>query len=374
MTDSNLISHTRKGCFDRYREQSALNPDLFPESLTVLRHADVVRILEDHESYSNAVSQHLSVPNGMDPPEHTPFRELIEPYFTAGRMNAFAPDCLNIAREIIRACAEESEVEVMQKMAAPYVLKVQCVWLGWPESMHNELWQWMEATRVAVKTRDRSALADQADHFTQMVQSQLDLRREAGVNAPEDITTELLKAQVNGRPLTDTEIISILRNWTAGEVGTLSASVGIIMNFCAENPALQQQLREDHRHWEEAIDEILRLHAPLLSNRRVTRCPVNHGGKTLPADTRLIIPWESANRDPEAFPNPDTFQWGRDPDKNLLWGKGIHVCPGAPLAKLQLKIFMRELLSQIPDIRPGKSQTPAAFPGTGFEELFLKFG
>ncbi len=372
MTDSNIISHTSAGCFDVFREQSGPPAELFPGSLAVLRHADVVRILEDHKSYSNVVSQHLSVPNGMDPPEHGPFRKLIEPYFSQARMDAFTPQCRTIARELINACLDEKETEVMQDLAAPYVLKVQCAWLGWPESMHDELWQWMEATRQAVKTKDRSALAEQAEHFTLMVQAQLDLRREAAANAPDDITTDLMKEQVNGRPLSDTEIISILRNWTAGEVGTLSASVGILMNFCAEHPDIQMQLREFRGHLEEAIDEILRMHAPLLSNRRVTRCPVNHGGETLPPDSKLTLVWEAANRDPAAFPCPEKFQWGRDPEKNLLWGKGIHVCPGAPLAKLQLKIFLRELLSQVREIRPGKRKCPASFPGTGFEELYLQ--
>src|SRR5690606_17135344 len=68
---------------------------------TFFRHADVMRALMDHETFSNAVSQHLSVPNGMDPPEHTPYRRLIEPYFGPDRMEAFRPVCQRIARNVV---------------------------------------------------------------------------------------------------------------------------------------------------------------------------------------------------------------------------------------------------------------------------------
>ncbi|WFB36720.1 cytochrome P450 [Kiritimatiellota bacterium B12222] len=372
MSHSTHITHTTPEAFDPFIHAQTPAPDLFPGTVPILNHKEMVAILADHERYSNAVSQHLSVPNGMDPPEHGPFRKLIEPYFSASRMQDFEPACRDIAKRLIASCAKQGDTDIMRELATPYVLQIQCAWMGWPQEIHDDLWQWWQESRKAMKTGDRNRIKQQADHFTAMVQTQIDERRQLGENAPQDLTTELMKEQVNGKPLSDDEIISILRNWTAGEVGTLSASVAIILHFCAEHPDIQNEIRQHPAQLETAIDEILRLHAPLLTNRRVTRCPVEHAGTTLPENTKLTLVWQAANRDPETFPCPHAFKWDRDPDQNLLWGKGIHVCPGAPLAKLQLRMFMEELFTQIQSIHPGKIYQPASFPETGFEALFLQ--
>lgn len=89
------------------------------------------------------------------------------------------------------------------------------------------------------------------------------------------MTDRLRRSKVQDRLLSDEEIVSILRNWTAGEVGTIAASVGILLHFLAENDEILQQVRAAPEKLPEAIDEILRLHGPLVANRRVARCPVS---------------------------------------------------------------------------------------------------
>lgn len=187
---------------------------------SLFRHADVRRVLEDHATFSNAASRHLSVPNAMDPPEHSRFRRLIEPYFGPEPMADFAPTC--------RAIAE--------------------------------------------------ALVDRL-------------------------------------------------------------------------PA--------------AIDEILRLDASLMSNRRLTTRPAEIGGRRLAAGERLTILWGSTNRDEAVFGDPDEVRLDRDPADNLLYGAGIHVCPGAPLARMELRHFLEALLettrelSLVPDRPPVRARYPA---------------
>src|SRR5690606_10666274 len=119
----------------------------------------------------------------------------------------------------------------------------------------------------------------------------LAVRRKAGADAPDDITTHLLRNTSLGRPLTQDEIVSILRNWTVGELGTFAASIGIIVHYLASNPDIQQQLRDQPDLMPAANDEILRMHAPLIMNRRVTTREVELGGRTLPAGTRIAVIW-----------------------------------------------------------------------------------
>lgn len=120
----------------------------------------------------------------------------------------------------------------------------------------------------------------------------------------------LLHERVEGRALTDEEIASILRNWTAGERGTIAAAVGILVEYLAARPQLQQQLRMEPARLPAAIDEILRIHAPLVANRRVTTCPVEIGGRQIGAGERVTILWASANRDEAVFGDPDEFLLG----------------------------------------------------------------
>lgn len=187
------------------------------------------------------------------------------------------------------------------------------------------------------------------------------------------MTDRLRRSKVQDRLLSDEEIVSILRNWTAGEVGTIAASVGILLHFLAENDEILQQVRAAPEKLPEAIDEILRLHGPLVANRRVARCPVNIGGREIPEGARLSVLWISANRDATVFEDARQFRWGRDQSKNLLYGAGIHVCPGAPLARLELRVIMEEILRSTDRLQLSDTPVKAAYPASGYARLMLNW-
>lgn len=340
---------------------------------SLFRHADIMHVLTDHETYSNAVSRFPSVPNGMDPPEHTAYRRLIEPYFEPLQMEAFAPVCREVAVRLVQALPEQARVELMADFAQIFALQIQCAWLGWPVELHEPLRLWTLKNQAATLARDEAAMSAVALEFDGYIKDLLTARRNAGSAAPDDVTTRLLRDHALGRPLTDDEIVSILRNWTVGELGTIAASIGIVVHYLAGHAALQQQLREQPPLLPAAIDEILRIHAPLVMNRRVTTRQVSLGGRTLAAGTRLALIWASANRDEAVFGDPDAFRLDRDPQLNLLYGAGIHVCPGAPLARLELRIVMEELLERTRRIALLADQQPvkAFFPASGFSSLPL---
>lgn len=340
---------------------------------SLFRHADVMRVLMDHETYSNAVSRFPSVPNGMDPPEHTAYRRLIEPYFEPQQMEAFAPVCREVAVRLVQALPEQADVELMADFAQIFALQIQCAWLGWPVELHEPLRLWTLKNQAATLARDEAAMSAVALEFDGYIKDLLTARRNAGSAAPDDVTTRLLRDQALGRPLTDDEIVSILRNWTVGELGTIAASIGILVHYLAGHAALQQQLREQPALLPAAIDEILRIHAPLVMNRRVTTREVTLGERTLAAGTRLALIWASANRDEAVFGDPDEFRLDREPQLNLLYGAGIHVCPGAPLARLELRVVMEELLGRTRRMALLADQQPvkAFFPASGFSSLPL---
>lgn len=341
---------------------------------SVYRYRDVQRIVADHDTFSNAVSRHLSVPNGMDPPEHTAFRRAIEPYFSAERVARFEPHCRRLAARLSDGLDDGATVEFMDAFAGAFAAAVQCAFLGWPRSLEGTLRTWTARNQAATRDADRERLADLAREFELQVEALLDERRERRVSPVADVTAGLLHERVEGRPLRIEEIVSILRNWTVGEVGTIQAAVGILAGYLAAHPDLQRQLRAEPERMAYAIDEILRLDGPLVANRRRATCPVKLGGHPIAAEAHLSIVWIAANRDPEVFEDPGEFRWDRDPADNLLYGAGIHVCPGAPLARMELGVAMEELLRATTWIEPadGEPARRATSPAAGFERLPLR--
>ncbi len=356
--------------YDRMRGQC---PVAFSDyqNWTLFRHGDVMRVLEDHQTFSSAASSHLSVPNGMDPPEHTPYRQVIEPYFSKQAMREFEPTCRRIARNLVHSLPDRQPFDVVERFSRAFALQIQCAFMGWPESLHEPLREWVLKNHRATLARDRQAMTDVAHEFDGYIKDLLESRRQAGANAPEDVTTSLMDETVNGHTMTDEELTSLMRNWTVGELGTISASVSILLSYLAKHPDLRQSLADDTAALPDAIDEILRMDAPLMSNRRVTTRDVEIGGRRIPAGEKITILWASANRDEKVFGDPDAFCPQKNRDQNLLYGAGIHVCPGAPLARMELRILMEEFLSAVDTLEPARDDQPdrAVFPTGGFSYL-----
>ena len=338
---------------------------------SLFAHSDVVRALDDHCTFSNIVSHHLSVPSGMDPPQHTAYRRLIERHFEPARVAAFEPLCRTISANLVSGLTRNTKIDLVAQFARLFAVQIQCAFLGWPASLHEPLLQWVRRNHEATLARDTRRMAAVALEFDGYITVLLEARRAAGAAAPHDITTDILRERIGNRPLNHEEIVSILRNWTVGELGTITACVGILCHYLAKHPEVQQQLRGTPALLPAAIDEILRLHAPLISNRRVTTAPVEIGGRKIQAGERITLMWASANRDEAIFDAPDEFRLDRDPTRNLLYGRGIHVCPGAQLARLELRVIMEELLkwSQRIALIPGEQPTIAIYPASGFSAL-----
>lgn len=368
---SDAVQSDQIEAYDAMRERC---PVAFSDYLqwSLMRHDDVMRVLEDHTTFSNAASRHLSVPNAMDPPDHTRFRRIIEPYFNDAAMAEFAPRCRAIAEGVVDRLPRAGEVEAMAAMGQDFALEIQCAFMGWPASLHEPLRDWVKRQQAATLAGDREALGKLALEFDGVIRERLAVRR--GMDTPpDDVTTRLMHETVDGRPLTDAELVSLMRNWTVGELGTISASIGILMRFVAAHPGWQQRLRDEPEILPDVIDEVLRLDAPLMSNRRIATCPVSVGDRQMEQGERLTILWGAANRDPAVFPDPDDVRLDRTPGRNLLYGAGVHVCPGAPLARMELLSFMQALIVATQDIALIEEDPAvrARYPAGGYDRVPL---
>lgn len=345
----------QRGNFDRMRAACPLAHS--PRGVTLFRHADVVAAAADPVTFSSAVSAHRAVPNTLDPPEHTAFRAVIDAFFTPERMRVLEPRLQKLAREIMSGLPRGAAVDAVTDIGYPFAVRAQADWLGW-QGVEQDLLAWMAQNHAAARSTDRSQMAAVAAAFDDIVAGQVQRRRRLGSAAPDDPTTELLHVVVNGRLLSDADIVSILRNWTGGDLGSMAAALGVVVHFLATHREVQDSLRRGSGDLASAIDEMLRIDDPFLANRRVTTVAARIGGSMLEPGTRIYLNWASANRDEAVFGDPDEYRPEENAPSNLVFGTGIHVCPGRPLATLELVVAVQALLSATDGVELAADATP----------------
>lgn len=340
---------------------------------SLFRHADVQAVLSDPETYSNT-SRHHAIPNAMDGPEHTRYRGLLEPYFSEERMAAIEPLCRDIAVDVARAFRDGATTDAIAAFAEPVSLKTMCLFLGWPSETWERVQTWLHGNQRASFDRDREAGAAMADEYAAMVKEAVNFRRES-LEDYDNVTSRLMATEVNGAQWTDEDIADTLRNWIAGH-GTVVAAIGIVVFHFAEDQRLQQRLRDQPSLIAAAVEEILRVDGPLVANRRTSTRDVTIGDRLIPASERLSLMWIAANRDEYAFTDAASIRLDRDQEGSLVFGAGIHICLGAPLARLEMRIAIEELLTHTNRISLADTNTPVrdTYPSNGFASLPLRVG
>lgn len=363
------ILENQRQAYDKMREHY---PVAFSKFMgwSLFRHEDIRAVLADPETFSNA-SQFLAIPNGMDPPAHGRYHDALATFFNEEKMTRFEPQIRTIATRLLEPLISGEELEVVENFVTPFAFKTLCALLGWSDQQWQSLAGWVHDNQQVALSQDAAAGKALADLFSNHVRTNLDSHRSSPDNT-DDATTALLNMTIDGENLTDEQIVSILRNWAAGH-GTVSTALGILILHLARDPELQNQLRNDPSLIPPAIEEILRVDGPLVANRRTTTREVEIQGRTIPKGENLTLIWIAANRDPRIFNDPEVINLERRTDAGLVWGQGIHICLGAPLARIEMRVALEEVLSrtkclELVDPAPRR----AVYPSNGLETLHLR--
>lgn len=366
--DASILEDQHRA-YDEMRERCPVAHSEFI-GWSLFRHADVAAVLADPATYSN-VSRFLAIPNGIDPPEHARYREALEPSFNQAQMAKLEPRAREIAARLLAPLSKGGDMEFIEAFAMPFALKTLCALLGWPEAQWECLGGWVHGSQQAAFSREPGAGKALAGLFSEHVKANLATHRASSNHAP-DATDALLATAVDGVRFDDEQIVSVLRNWTAGH-GTVAAGLGILALHLAEKPDLQERLRRDPALIPAAIEEILRADGPLVANPRTTTREIEIQGRIIPAGARLTLMWIAANRDPRVFDDATAVDLERSTDASLLWGQGIHFCQGAPLARLELRVALEELLARTKHFEfTDQPARRAAYPSNGLATLPLR--
>ena len=341
--------------------------------VVITGHPEVVAAAGDPAVFSSRVSSHLQLPNGLDGEEHARWRALIERYLERGVVDKRGPEFREAARTVIAESlpGPRGEVDAVTDLGTRYAVRAMTTWLGWPRALEGRLVAWVGDNAAATRSGDRARTAAVAADFDRIIATVVEPRLTDDTTAEGDVTRQLITDTNFGRPLHREEIVSVLRNWTGGDLSSMALCIGVILHRLSTDTALQEHLRfgVPQAEFEAIIDEILRLDSPFVSNRRVTTRPVTIGGVDLPEGQRVRLHWTAANLDPAAFGEPGEFRPDTHAAANLVWGTGPHVCPGRALSMVELLAFLDELLAAAV-VRPGSGPgTRATHPVGGWESL-----
>ncbi len=288
-------------------------------------------------------------------------------------MQEFEPICRSIAVDLVQGLPRNETFDWIKQFGEPFAACCQCAFLGWPMENSASIIKWTRRNHQASRTGDRATLGEVASEFSEFVGDLLASRRtRQEVPDEENALQLLLNARIDGKPFSTEELVSVLRNWTVGEVGSLAMSTGIIVWHLAQDVALYRRIQTSQELIPAVNEEVLRCRGPLVANRRRATREVVVGGRQIAKGDLVSVNWVSANRDPNAFEAPNQVRLGRpELPKSLLYGAGIHVCPGAPLARLQLRVAIETLLQTASELHLARDSAVrnAVFPENGFSQL-----
>jgi cytochrome P450 len=289
----------------------------------------------------------------LEPPEHTRIRKLVAAAFTPRSVESLRGPADELAWELLEPWLGRGRMELLRDYAQPYSIAVICRMLGVPTDRGSDLLDWSHAM---VKMYEFDTTEEQAEAATQAAADfrdyVLDLVEERRHEPREDMVSALVEARVDGSQLSDPEIVStIIVLLNAGHEATVN-TLGNGMRALGHHAEEWQRLVEGEVPSAAAIEELIRWDPPLqLFERWVLDDGVEIAGQAVPRGEKLSLLFGSANRDPRVFADPDRFDVGREnAAEHIGFGGGIHVCIGAPLARIELEASLRALVERAPGL------------------------
>jgi cytochrome P450 len=285
----------------------------------------------------------------LEPPEHTRIRKLVAAAFTPRSVDALRGPCAELAQELFPG----ERFELLRDFAQPYSIGVICRLLGVPTDRGRDLLDWSHAMVKMYELDTTEAQAEAATaaaaEFRDYVVSLIEQRR---LEPRDDLVTRLVEARVDRERLSDAQIVStIIVLLNAGHEATVN-TLGNGVLALLRHREQWERLVEGEVEVAVAVEELIRWDPPLqLFERWVLEEGVEIAGQPVPRGAKVALLFGAANRDPRVFDDPDAFDVGRaNASEHIGFGGGIHVCIGAPLARIELEAALRTLFRRGPEV------------------------
>lgn len=291
---------------------------------------------------------------GMDPPQHSQFRRLVQPGFTPKAIAALEPHIRDEAKKVIGELAERDEAEFVFDVAAELPMILLCEMMGVPQERRREYLELGNATASFEFNED--FVNDQINLFLLLDDIVKNVQ-----DAPDDtLISKYVHGEVDGERLTEDQITQFFQTLSIAGHETTRNTTAHFVRLMDEHPDQKTLLLEDlEGRLPNAIEEVLRYSPPVMQFCRTATEDVTIRGVDIAEGDKIYMSYISANRDEVLFDEPDRFDILRpNANKHLAFGIGAHFCLGASLARLQLRCILTELYTQLPDIALADAPTP----------------
>jgi cytochrome P450 len=335
----------------------------------VTGYKEVHQVLTDHETFSSYPNNLVTpadfgkfIPLELDPPDHTAYRQVLQPLFSPQRMKKLSDDIRTVVNGLIDEFAPRGQAEFISEFAHELPARIFLALMDWPL---EDAPLFTEATDVVLfgKPGGTQEESDQARISAGLTvagyfQNVIADRRS---NPRDDATSKLINTEValpdGTRLLEDQELFLMFYLLLMGGLHTVQGSLAWAIMHLVDNPAQRESIITDPAVIPTAVEEILRIEAAVAAGRRATR-DVELGGVSIAEGDQLLLMLCSANRDPDTFPHPNDFDINRSPNRHLSFGAGVHRCLGSHLGRIELTIALEELHRRIPDYQLVESDPP----------------
>jgi cytochrome P450 len=324
-----------------------------PPFYVLSRYADVEAALRDITTFSSEFGQgpRFTPPAGLlsDPPQHTFFRNLVQQAFTPKAIEALRPRVSALANDLIRSRDNTTSWDLHDTFAFPLPVIVIAEMLGIPVADRYLFKHWSDAAVAAMGAEDPTMHQVPLREMAQYLLQQIADRRAR--RSHDDLIARLVAARQDGVGLRDGEILGLVTQLLVGGNETTTSLITNAVWRLLEDPARYERLRTEPALIDKALEESLRFDPPVLALYRTTTRAMDLHGVTVPANTKVMLHYAAANRDPDVFDQPNVFSLDRPPQRHLAFGLGTHFCLGAQLARLEASVALHALIERCPDLR-----------------------
>jgi cytochrome P450 len=341
----------------------------------VFGYGELVQAALDTKTFSNQVQLYgvRRPPLESDPPEHTGYRRMMNRFFAASEMEKIEPTIRAFTRQMLDELVAEGNADFAEKFAFPFPTRVLCAFMRIPDRDWVMINDWSSnIERVAGllepgHPKRRAAAEPILPYLDQLV----DERRH---NLGDDVVSGLIGAEINGRALDNAEIIALVLLLVSAGHNTTTSGIGNLVLRLARDQQLQTYLREHTDRIADAVEETIRIDAPQQAMRRRAVKDTVLAGQPIKAGEYVWMGFGAANVDERTWTDPGKFDIDRaNKRRHVGFGRGIHQCIGAPLARLEMRIVTEELFARTGSFEVSGEVTRRAWPRMGVASMPLHF-
>lgn len=333
-------------------------------------HADVERIAHDTETFSNRgplvvrgygqadpgeVTDALNLtPLTSDPPNHRPAKHPMLPYFAPKRVEVMEDDIRASCRQLLADIGDEEYFDAAARYAQHVPTMVTCKMLGFPLADADQLRRWTKDGFENINSAPEQRMArfiEQNAYLDRIIE-------EHRAEPRDDMTTVLINSIYQDKPFTHERIRTNMSLLMVAGIDTTWSSIGSSLWHLANHPDHLAQLVEQPDLWRPAVEEFLRLYAPVTMGRKVAR-DVDFNGCPMKENDWILLPFPAANVDPNVWDRPEEFVLDRPKNPHLAFGLGVHRCLGSNLARLEMRVALSEFVKRFPRFELDESKPMA---------------